>query len=521
MAGYEASRAETIAAAGLMDMGCFCTDVLGLLVEGFQEEMIGHQLREQYSLVLLPRGYGKTTVGTVGRSNWEGVRDSDIRVLVASHSAKYSYDISSETRHNFGLEALRGYYGEQMGRPWTSEKFNLSGRRIGKKESNFTYIGVGQATIGWHGELILVDDVVTEDCAQSERQREILGGWWRKSLWPCRLPETRFSVVGTRYHPLDLYEHFIESGLWGVLIKGALLLDGKRLSGDYSPVDLRELNEAGRLRSLWPPRRYRGERFGYSVEELIAERKELGPIPFALSRLNDVELARGQIFKGSWFRWYDGYGEMTAPVVAVCSGVDPAVGEREQNDFFANYGVALTADNKYYLLPNMSLGRPNWSEKIRLCMELHEQRRAAFPGAEMITVIENNQAQKYLAEAIRLEYGKDTCRYPDHSREIRDERTDKDKVARAWRVSGYFERGEVYFPLGNYHAEQLAAKLPLFPAVTHDDDFDALEIAIQTLRPFRGRNVPHPLPGQRAGGVTGDDFQEMMEKEGFWVEHAS
>ena len=502
-----------IAAAGLMDLGCFCTDILGHLAEPFHEAMIAHQMQHQYSAVYLPRGYGKTTIATIARSNWEGVRDPNTRVLVASHSAKYSYDLSGETKANFAKENLIYHYGEQQGHPWTNDKFSLKGRTIGTKEKTFTYVGSGQKTVGWHGPLILVDDVVTEEAAQSERQREVLENWWKKSLWPCRKPGTKFSVVGTRYHPLDLYQKFIDSKMWHVLIMGALLVDGVRMTGDYSPQDLRELNKSGRLTSLWPPRVYRGEQFGYSVEDLIAEREELGPIPFALSRLNDVELAKGQIFNSSWFRWYSSYDEMTAQVVAVCEGIDPAVGEKEQNDFFANYAVALTADNKYYLLPDMVLARPNWEGKLKTCMDLHERRRSAFPGADVFAVIENNQAQKYLAEAIRLEYTKDSCPYDDHSNEIRDERTDKDKTAKAWRVSGKFERGEVYFPSGNYYAEQLATKLPLFPSVTHDDDFDALEAAIHQLKPYLNRYRPTQTTKRRLGSVTGYEFQEMMEEE--------
>ena len=54
----------------------------------------------------------------------------------------------------------------------------------------------------------------------------------------------------------------------------------------------------------------------------------------------------------------------------------------------------------------------------------------------------------------------------------------KDKVSRAWKLSAKFENGQIMLP--RFGVQDLTDTLVEFPDVTHDDEFDALDIAVMS-----------------------------------------
>ena len=65
---------------------------------------------------------------------------------------------------------------------------------------------VGQAATA----LYKLDDVVDDDNSRTEHQRQKLLTWYRKVLLPCLEPNGEIHAIGTRYHPMDLYGHFLK-----------------------------------------------------------------------------------------------------------------------------------------------------------------------------------------------------------------------------------------------------------------------------------------------------------------------
>jgi hypothetical protein len=72
-------------------------------------------------------------------------------------------------------------------------------------------MGVGGPIISKHYDVIILDDIIDEENARTEEQREKMRVWYYKSLLPCLEPYGEIHILGTRYHPYDLYHELLTS----------------------------------------------------------------------------------------------------------------------------------------------------------------------------------------------------------------------------------------------------------------------------------------------------------------------
>lgn len=87
----------------------------------------------------------------------------------------------------------------------------MSSRRRIAKEATVTAMGVGGPIISKHYDTIILDDIIDEENARTQEQREKMRVWYYKSLLPCLEPEGEIHILGTRYHPYDLYHTLLTS----------------------------------------------------------------------------------------------------------------------------------------------------------------------------------------------------------------------------------------------------------------------------------------------------------------------
>ena len=96
---------------------------------------------------------------------------------------------------------------------WTDREIVVGPRTTAAKEATVTCVGVGGPVASRHYDLIIADDIVDEENARTEVQREKTKTWYYKTLVPCLEPHGRLFLLGTRYHYLDLYGHLIRNEL--------------------------------------------------------------------------------------------------------------------------------------------------------------------------------------------------------------------------------------------------------------------------------------------------------------------
>ncbi|UCD57371.1 MAG: phage terminase large subunit [Candidatus Hydrogenedentota bacterium] len=383
------------------------------------------QLRR--SLILAPRGFGKSTLLSVVRCVFEIVRNPDVRILLASNTQAQAEAFVREVRGHLERNRIfRRVFGDFVGPKWTDRELIVSGRKRIAKEPTIYATGVGGAVVSRHFDIVICDDIVDEQNARIESRREKLRTWFFKVLLPCLEPEGKLCVVGTRYHYRDLYGHLIESGFMPTV------------------VIIRALDSEGK--SSWPER--------FPTERLVQIRREAGTVIFNAQYQNDTVAMKGAVFKEEWLRFYD-----ALPLsLRTYQGVDLSIGQHSGSDFFAIVTIGTDAWGNIYVL-DCYQSRLSFRQQTTAIVERFRQ----FDPIKV--AIESNAYQAAQVERVR-ELGV-----------VRAVKvfTARDKLSRAWKLSALFEDGRVW--LGrNMH--ELIEQLLAFPQCEYDDLFDALELAI-------------------------------------------
>ncbi len=412
--------------------------LLGLRLDRIHRRMLA-QHRAPRHLLLAPRGFGKTTIRTILKTLHSVIRDANVRVLLVSRT---------EAQAEGFLRQIAGYLGPHPefstvfhlipGTPWTRTALCLSDRTRTAKEPTITAVGVGGPVISKHYDLILCDDVVDEASAASPHQRDLTRRWFFTTLLPCLEPAGTLHVLGTRYHPNDLYGHL----LTGMFQECHTILPA---------LDARD-------RSTWPEH--------FSSAYLHQLRRAAGPIIFDAQYQNSTRRMTGRIFRPGTFRFG---APPTGLALRVFQGVDLAIATHDRADWFAVVTIGLAPTGEVYVLDAFR-DRCSFHEQTRVIANLAARWEAERVG------IETNAYQ-----SAQLEHVWSTTTVP-----AAGVHTGRDKITRAWRLSARFERGDVVFtPAAGWLADELRA----FPDGAHDDGFDALDhaFAIAEERPVNIR----------------------------------
>lgn len=411
------------------------SQVMGYTVANCHLSMLIHQSGNPKTLTLAPRGIGKSVCMTIVRCVYEVLQNPDIRILIVSNTQLQAEIFLREIKeHLQGNENITRIFGDQVGSKWDNKEIVVKGRKIFAKESTISCCGVGGAIIGRHYDLIIGDDLVDEENAGTERQREKFRVWYYKVLDPTLEPHGRFFVHGTRYNPSDHYEHLMKN------------------DEDYVARIYPAINSDGN--SLWPEK--------MPIEWLKKKRRAMGTAIFNTQYQNDTTLMVGKIFKYDWFRYYEALPEK----ILIFQGVDLAISEKDKSCYFVIATIGKDEFGRIYLV-DLYKDRLSFLQQTGKIIEKAKQ----FNPRRVF--IEANAYQRSQSELLQV-----VSMVP-----VKPVITQRDKTTRAWTLSSKFENGNVFFPRwGAYTTgdaiQELRDNLIKFPDCEHDDDFDALEIAI-------------------------------------------
>lgn len=444
----------------------FCAAVLKYLVTPFHANMMDHIFRTPHSLVLAPRGSGKSTVGDVAYCLWNIVKNPNIRICIASKSGPQAQSFLGEIKaHIENNEDFKKLFGDIVGPTWNDNEIQVSTRTRILKEPTITAKSVGAGIPGFHFDLIIADDLVDPENSATEHQREKLKHWFYVVLLPTLEPDTgELRVIGTRYHPQDIYGHFAG--------KTVEKLDPEEIEAGKVPQEhyndemlgphvwvlpaLTVDPETGEEVSFWPEK--------FSVDFLQKKRRN-GLLFFNLAYQNDAELKSGQIMHIEDLEPYVWTMKEHIPDyddLAIFQGVDPAISQKQSADFFAHCTIGISRELHIYVLKIHKL-KISFNRQVQFIVE--EERRW---GPEKIG-IETVAYQQALAQAVA-----EHPWMPIHQVKPR-----KDKEQRARVFSAFVDRHEVHLHSSMY---ELMETLVRMPAVEHDDIFDALDIAVETAK---------------------------------------
>jgi predicted phage terminase large subunit-like protein len=433
----------------------FIREVFGYRVDGIHGRMIDFFMGNKYSLVLAPRGHGKSKI-MQGIITWMIVNDPNRRVILVSDTdtkAQMFLRTIKSTIENSAV--LKEFYGDLKGDRWTDHSMVIAGRNEIHTEPSLLSVGAGSGAVtGMHCDSLFIDDIVSFDSSRGETQRARIKDWYRTTLLPVLLATGDISIAGTRYHYSDFYDLIKEELEYPTEIFSAINEDGTALCEWLVPLH-DEISPSGKIVKLG----------------LISIKKALGRIIFALQYSNDVRLLKeGNIFRDKYIQYYDGIffddgkifvqrGDFRTEIKKIHIGGDLAISQQDTAAYCAFIAVGMGEDHKLYVL-----------EVVRDKLTFSQQKKAILKLVEkwkpMSTRLEAVGYQAALVQEMQAEGGmKVVPIFPT-----------RDKVSRANQITGWFENSNIYI-LKNAMSD-LVDELLLFPDGTYKDQVDALVFAI-------------------------------------------
>ena len=288
--------------------------LLGHTVKYFHEEWVNFQLNNPYTILLGPRGFGKTQVCTKDYAILKSLRSRDERILILGKTLPQARGLLREIRLQLEQNKLISISGGEFfdsseGKlQKTQTELFFSGRTKIYSEPNIGALGLGGTIISGHYSCIIADDLVDRSNA-SGKPAERDYDYVREEVLPMLLPDGEFHIIGSSWGEKDPYQRMIKSGLGGKTTfkwKKYTCYRGNKTEGE----------------SIWPE--------WISTEELERRRQpgNMGEAFFRAQYLNDttlLERSRRHFFEEDVQRRYR--SEVLRRVERLAVGVDPATGE--------------------------------------------------------------------------------------------------------------------------------------------------------------------------------------------------
>lgn len=327
------------------------------------EELISWWEREDAKdnqLVLLPRDHQKSVMMAY-RVAWYITKHPEWTVLYISATAGLAEKQLKFIKDILQSEIYRFYWpdmineSENKREKWTNEAICVDHpmrKAEGVRDDTIKAVGLTANITGLHCHIAVLDDVVVPDNAYTVQGRDSVKSLYSQ-LASVQTTGSKEWVVGTRYHPADLYKDLMEMT--------ELYYDEE--SEDDIETNVyesfeRQVEVGGEF--LWPKqRRHDGKTFGFDNRELARKKaKYLDSTQFYAQYYNNpnaVELAYIDKTKFLYYSrenvscisgvWYVGDN-----MVNVYAAIDFAYTLNNASDYTTVVVVGVDGDNNYYVL---------------------------------------------------------------------------------------------------------------------------------------------------------------------------
>lgn len=166
-----------------------------------------------FKMQLWPRGSFKSAVFNVALVCWEIARNPNIRICVCSETGKQAKKFVKQAMKIIDSQWFRERFGVHRGKEWRegTGEFVSALRTIAHvKESTLLAAGAGEVWTGSHWDLVLMDDVVSQENTKTLEGLESVKTWFGEVLAQLD-PGCRLLMIGTLHHYADLYCHIMKS----------------------------------------------------------------------------------------------------------------------------------------------------------------------------------------------------------------------------------------------------------------------------------------------------------------------
>lgn len=365
------------------------------------------QEASHHQLCLLPRDHGKSAM-VAYRVAWEITRNPAVRVLYISSTANLAEKQLGFIRGILTSKIYQRYWPEMIHpdegkrEKWTNSEIAVD-HPLRKAEAirDPTVFTAGLTTgiTGMHCDIAVLDDVVVKENAYTPEGREKVRQQY-SLLASIEGADSYEWVVGTRYHPQDLYNDMLQMSVDEFDANG-------EITGSYQLYEIfeRQVEDVGdgTGQFLWPrQQRSDGKWYGFDSRILAQKKaKYLDKTQFRAQYYNDPNDAASAPIQRDLFQYYNrnliqkmnGAVYYNSRKLNVFAAVDFAYSLKQKADFTAIVVVGVDAFNNYYILDIERFKTDKIKEYFDKIVSLHHKwyfrkLRAEVTAAQSIIVKE-------------------------------------------------------------------------------------------------------------------------------------
>lgn len=319
---------------------------------------------KKHQLVLLPRDHGKSAM-VAYRVAWEITRNPAIRILYISSTSNLATKQLKFIKDILTCDNYRFYWPEMVNQEETKREKWSEGeiavdhpirRAEAVRDPTVFTAGLTTNIVGLHCDIAVLDDVVVGDNAYTEDNRQRVR---TQASYLASIAGTDSSiwVVGTRYHPLDLYNDLLEM-TYDIYDEDGQLEATEPL---YEIFERQvETRGDGTGQYLWPKqKRYDGRWFGFDQKELAKKRAQyLDRTQFRAQYYNNPNDISNATIKPDMFQYYDpkflnrqgGKWYFQGTRLNVFAAIDFAWSLKQEADYTSIVVLGVDSQYNYYVL---------------------------------------------------------------------------------------------------------------------------------------------------------------------------
>jgi predicted phage terminase large subunit-like protein len=431
----------------------FCQYVWPEMIVGEHHRLIAEKLDRVVSgeckrlMIAMPPRHGKSQMGSYLFPAYLMGRVPKSKLIVGSHTAELSQRFGRMIRNLVSEDRYRDVFPDMT----LSADSKAAGRWDTSQGGEAFFIGKGGAMTGRGGDIVILDDILDEQDAQSDTAMDNTFEWYTSGPRQRLQPNGSIIVINTRWRTDDL--------------TGRLLrMQGQPRSDHWEVLEFPAILPSGK--PLWP--KY------WSLLELEKVRTAIGQRKWNAQWQQTPTAEDGAILKRDWWRRWP--NDDLPPVEYIIQSYDTAYSKKETADYsvITTWGVFYPDADAGPNIILMDVERGRW--------DFPELKRKAFEHYKHWNpdnvLIEAKATGTVLQQEMRRT-GIPVTMYNPGGR-----RAGQDKVSRANAVAPMFESGMVWAPHTQW-ANELIEECAAFPNGDHDDMVDS---TTQAMLRFRSGN---------------------------------
>lgn len=466
---------------------------------------------KSHQLLLFPRDHGKSRL-IAYRVAWELTKNPTLRILYISATSNLAEKqlgfikgiLTSDTYRRYWPNHVHADEGKRT--RWTNSEIMLDHpdrKKENVRDPSIFTGGLTTSLTGLHCDIAVLDDIVVYENAYTGEGRNKVKSQY-SLLSSIEGADAKEWVVGTRYHPADLYNDLLQ------MTEDLFNENGEKIGEDNiyeifeRPVEDRG---DGTGEMLWPrSQRKDGKWFGFDIKVLAKKRGQyLDKGQFRAQYYNDPSDPDNVPVSSDKFQYYDrkhikhdnGYLYFRDNRLNVFAAVDFAFSLGKRADYTAIVVIGIDADNNVYVLDIDRFKTDRISEYFEHI--LHLSNKWSFRKLRAETTVAQMAIVKQLKEMIK-QHGL--------SISIDEFRPNKNQGNKQERISAVLEPRYDNLSIWHYRGgntqileEELGTRNP-----PHDDVIDALasviDMAVKPARSVRRSKDNVVQFNSRFGGVS-------------------